>query len=866
LAVTHVSRSKTTVPGLPPEYVSRPALLSALDLGDASALTLLSAPPGYGKTLLLADWVRRHESSSAWVSLDEEDDDPRRLWSSVFAALLACPGTPTTSPLHSLAVPRTTVGIEFLTDLLDALEAVPTRTLLVLDDAHHLRSPETLHGLRLLVRSRRSAVRLVLASRFDPALPVARLRLEDRLCELRTEQLRFTPDETATLAERCGVLLTDRQTAVLHARTDGWAAGIRLATLPLREHPEPDVFLAAFSGDERPVADYLAGEVLSRISASEGDLLRRTSICDPLPAALAAELSERGDAADVLSGLERSTGLVVAAGPRRTEFRIQELMRSYLTADLYRHGPALAAQLHQRAAIWWAAQDRPIEALRHAAQAADSSLLTGYLHRWAPDLVARGEHTELRRALGAVDPARATADPWVPLISAQIHAGSGDRAAARADVQRARAVGVGAGEQELAQFSAATHGLTGLGSPAEQDDVQPENPALAALALTGRGAAHLFAVDATDPTGHAAVLGDLEAALATARDQHFDLLEVQCLCLIGAAALTAGDHRRGAAAAAAAITAAAAHGWHDSPWTAGAHAVLAHACLTRATPARALQVAVDGLGIAPADQDPAVRFALRCARGGALFDLGNRPAGLLELQEAHAELAGRPVPAPLAATAALLEHRAALLLGSAAAATTSMSRLAVRGGTDGERVLLRAWSEAAAGSSGLARATVAPLLAGDLQPLLPVTVVEAWLVEAWGALRSSDRPGARHALQEALDQAEMLDALRPFALAGQGLRVLLVDQLGGARDPAAFAYRCLAARQRVHLPLTPQLSVREQDVLAQLISLSNLGEIADDLDVSVNTIKSHVRAIYGKLGVNTRRTAVLRALEHGLLT
>jgi LuxR family transcriptional regulator, maltose regulon positive regulatory protein len=112
----------------------------------------------------------------------------------------------------------------------------------------------------------------------------------------------------------------------------------------------------------------------------------------------------------------------------------------------------------------------------------------------------------------------------------------------------------------------------------------------------------------------------------------------------------------------------------------------------------------------------------------------------------------------------------------------------------------------------------------------------------------------------------MLDALRPFALAGQGLRVLLVDQLGGARDPAAFAYRCLAARQRVHLPLTPQLSVREQDVLAQLISLSNLGEIADDLDVSVNTIKSHVRAIYGKLGVNTRRTAVLRALEHGLLT
>ncbi len=136
----------------------------------------------------------------------------------------------------------------------------------------------------------------------------------------------------------------------------------------------------------------------------------------------------------------------------------------------------------------------------------------------------------------------------------------------------------------------------------------------------------------------------------------------------------------------------------------------------------------------------------------------------------------------------------------------------------------------------------------------------------WAALRSSDRPGARHALQAALVRAEPLDALRPFALAGVGLRVLLVDQLGGARDPSAFAFRCLSARRRVRQSPTPQLSSREQDVLAQLLSLSNLGEIADDLEVSVNTIKSHVRAIYGKLGVNTRRTAVLTALERGLLT
>jgi LuxR family maltose regulon positive regulatory protein len=267
-----------------------------------------------------------------------------------------------------------------------------------------------------------------------------------------------------------------------------------------------------------------------------------------------------------------------------------------------------------------------------------------------------------------------------------------------------------------------------------------------------------------------------------------------------------------------------------------------------------------------AAEDPVLRFALRTARGGALFDVGDRARGLLELQEAHTELGGRPVPPALATSSALLEYRAALLLGFPAAAATSRGRLVARGSAAAELALMHAWAEADAGFPDRARATVRPLLEEQLSPTTGATVVEAWVLEVWGALRAHDRPAARLALQTALRLAEPMDSLRPFALAGQGLRVLLVDQLNGDRDPAAFAFRCLTARQRVNRSAAPELSAREHDVLTELVSLSNLGEIADDLAVSVNTVKTHVRAIYSKLGANTRRTAVLLALERGLLT
>ena len=858
--MVRVARARTTPPVIPAGLVRRPALLAALERCESDALTLLCAPPGYGKSVLLADWARWSGAPTAWVSLEEDDGDPRRFWSAVLAAFLACPEVPESSRLRGLVVSRTTVEVDFVTDLLEALEGLPERIRLVLDDVHHLNRADALRGIQLLVRMRPRRLRLVLASRADPALPLARLRLEERLCELRAEQLRFTEAESRSLLARHGIVLDHGQIALLHARTDGWPAGLRLAALQLRGHPDPDKFLAHFSGDDRPVADYLVGEVLSQIPADERDVLRSTSICDTVPAGLAAELSGRGDAANLLDRLEHDTGMVVRAGQGSGEYRIQQLLRSYLVADLGRAGPARVAELHARTARWWSREGRPLEALQHAALAADGALLTELVHRWAAELAARGEHDALLTAVAAARERADGEDPWLPVATAQVHLARGDRSRVAAEL---RAAGE-APERDpgLAAFRVATERLAWLGGSTIEDEDEPgaDDPALAAIAHAGRAAA-LLATGALAEAGAAAT-----TALASARDQGLGLLEVQCLCVLGATAWAAGDYRAAAAAAAAGASAGVEHGWEHSAWSAAAHAVAAHAALMRARPAKALRAAAAGLQAGPDELDPVVRFALRVARGAAQSDSGRRAAGLLESQEARAELRGAALPGPLAVTAAVLEHHAALQSGHAAAASAALSWLSAQDAGRPEQLLLRAATEIAGGRHRDARRLVAPLISGDTASALPCTVVDAALLDATAALAEGDRPAARSAMALALTCAEALDALRPFALASTEVRVLLVDQLGGVDEPGAFGMRALAARRRESLGRGPTvLSSRERDVLQMLPSLRNLDEIADDLGVSVNTIKSHVRAIYSKLGVSSRRTAVLAAHEQGLL-
>jgi LuxR family maltose regulon positive regulatory protein len=855
---------KITVPQVPPEFVARAELYAELDAGAAADLSLVCAPAGYGKTLLLADWARTSAAvDTAWVGLDRDDNDPSRLWASVVAAVAGCPSVPPDSRLKEPWAWPLSALPEFVAEFADALQALPQPLRLILDDVHELVDPQALHGVRIFTRIKPAAVQLVLASRLDPPLSLPRLRLAGRLRELRAAQLSFTRHQAAALMEKSGRHLTEQQVEVLHRRTGGWAAGLRLAALGMGKSADRDIFLTQFSGADRSVADYLVGEILSGLPEDVQEFLRVISISDPVPAGLAAELSGLEEAGSMLDRLEHETSLVTATGWPHEAYRVQELLRTHLLADLQRQGERRVADLHGVAARWWAGQDEPVRALDHAAQGREAALLTDLLHRFAVPLLLVGEHEPLRRALSRIGAHATALDPWLSLPSALSNLEAGELLAAQGDLRHARQFWPAYGTVELTVLRAVAEQF-GAGIPdpvpsaiADTDEL-PAEPELEALARLSRGNVRLEHDD------RAGARTEFEAALALSRRHGFDYLQMQCLALLGVVAAVSGELRTMRAVSSEALLAAADHGWERTSWSTAATAMLAYSELMRSEATDAERLAADGLAPGPAASSPQSWFTLQAVHGAAVFDLGDRAAGLAELQQARSDFGADEAGAEQCASMASLEFRAALFLGHAAAARSALAWLAERAGDSGDLSTMRAWVEFAGGRRDQARSLIRPVLNGSARTLLPSTVVDAWLLETSIAVTAGERPAARRALQTALAVAEPLDAIRPFALAEPSVRELLVHQHGsfGAWDEVAD--RALAAGAG-RTPQRAILSEREITVLGLLPSLLSLDDIAADLTVSVNTVKSHVRSIYAKLGVSSRRLAVLAAHEHGLL-
>jgi LuxR family transcriptional regulator, maltose regulon positive regulatory protein len=335
VVISLVPQVKPGMPVLPADFVERGELRAELDAAAAAGIALVCAPPGYGKTLLLTDWaIRRPPVATAWVTIDGGDNDPRRLWASVLAALAGHPSLQASPLIPSSVAWSAAEHTEFVAELVDDLHCLPNPIRLILDDVAEVTDPEALRGLQILAGNVSRQVHLVLSSRFDPPLGLNRLRRSGRLREIRADRLRFTSAESATLLARAGLRLTGHQVERLHQRIGGWAAGLRLAALALTEVPDPDRFVAEFADDGRCVAGYLTGEILNRLRPDTLAFLRAISIADPITAELAVALSGRNDAGAVLDSLEHDTPLLSVADRQRDGYRLQPQLRTYLLADV----------------------------------------------------------------------------------------------------------------------------------------------------------------------------------------------------------------------------------------------------------------------------------------------------------------------------------------------------------------------------------------------------------------------------------------------------------------------------------------------------------------------------------------------------
>jgi LuxR family transcriptional regulator, maltose regulon positive regulatory protein len=404
--------TKLHLPGIRSGFVPRPRLLDRLTAGLAGALTLVCAPAGSGKTALLADWVHSSQQPVAWLSLDSGDNDPARFWRYVAAALdryQAGLG----SRLAALAASTPLSPEAPVATLVNQLADGSHPVVLVLDDYHVIEAAPVHQSIGLLLGRLPPGLRLVIASRSDPPLALARLRGSGQLTEIRAADLRFTVTEAAeVLHAALGTDLPEGAAAALAARTEGWAVGLQLAALSLRGHRDPAGFVAAFSGSHRYVLDYLTEEVLALQPAELVGFLLETSILERLSGPLCAAVTGRADSQALLERVERANLFLVPLDEERRWWRYHQLFADLLQVRLRQQQPQRVPELHRAAAAWWEAHGLAEEAVRHALAAGEAAWVARLMEQHFPELMWVSEDTTVTRWLAEL-PASVVREPWL---------------------------------------------------------------------------------------------------------------------------------------------------------------------------------------------------------------------------------------------------------------------------------------------------------------------------------------------------------------------------------------------------------------------------------------------------------------------
>lgn len=910
---TDVLATKLYVPAPRPLVVGRPRLLEHLNgqLTPGRKVTLACAPAGFGKTTMLSEWAahsRRQnpEVRVAWLSLDDGDNDPSRFLMYVVAALQGLEaniGSEAMSLLHSTQMPPVEA---VLTSLINDVSGAGRKIILVLDDYHVIEAGPVHEALGFLLDHLPPGLHLAISSRSDPPLSLARLRARGELTELRASDLRFTADEAADFLNRVMALgLSTDDIAALESRTEGWIAGLQLAALSMRDHQDVAGFIRAFTGSHRFVIDYLVQEVLQHQSEEVRSFLLHTAVLDRLTAPLCEALTGVPAGRGILESLERDNLFVVPLDDSRQWYRYHHLFADVLRSRLLNEHPDRVAALHHSASEWYERNALPEEAVRHALAAADYGRAAELMESALPEMRRRRQDTMLLHWLTSLpedvlrnSPVLSVFNAWRMLVGGNLDAvepwlRNGEQALAARAGGSAGSVGGPSGGEELRNLPAtiamyrashsqalgdveatAKHARHGLELTAPGDHLGRAGTAgFLGLASWAAGdletAVETFfeavksmhaAGNLADELGGAVILADMWMArgrLRTARQLYQDALEL--------ASTHEGDHiRRATVDLHTGISEL--HCELGDPEAAGEHLQAAARLRGSASPIEHGYrhfVALARVSRAEGDLDQAIELLTEAER---LYVPGFTPVI-------------RPIPA--------IKARIRILQGKLSEAwewerernvraTDNLSYLHEFEHLTLARLLIGQYR--ADGSTGLMLEAVTlldRLLSSAEASKRNGSVNEILILLALALDAQGSRPLALVPLKRALVQAGAEGYVRLFLDEGEPMAALLREAPleGDAADHAGLLMRAwtapdgasVTAPRRNSGPSLEALSAREYQVLRLLDTPLSGPEIARDLFVSLNTLRTHTRHIFAKLEVNSRRSAVNRAKERGLL-
>jgi LuxR family transcriptional regulator, maltose regulon positive regulatory protein len=849
-------------------------------LGGSARVTVVSAPAGSGKTVLLRSWIgdARLAEHAAWVAVERDERDPQRLWLAVLDALRQT--IPGSALVRELTTAPDLDGWTIVERLLKDLAPLADRLWLVIDDLHELGSAEALRQLELLVMRSPQELRLVLATRHDVRLGLHRLRLEGELTEIRADDLRFSVDEARALFAAAGVALAGPALGMLHERTEGWAAGLRLAALSLAGHPDPGRFAAEFCGTERTVAEYLLAEVLERQPEEVRRLLLRTSGLDRVNGELADLLTGASGGERVLQDLEEANAFVVSLDAARSWFRYHHLFAELLQLELRRTQPEEVTALHELAAGWLAGHGYPVEAIRHAQAAQDWGLAAGLLADHWPALYLGGQEATVHALMAGFPDQASAADGELAAVAAadelaggslgaaERYLGVAERGLASVPESRRGQAQVLLGVVRLlaagrsGNFAARAEQAQRLLSAAEAPEAARPGlgEELRALALVEIGDSQTWTGRLGQAESH------LEQAIALARRIGRPYLEFMGLTYRAEMELNR-RFPRAAELSRQAIDLAERHGWTDDLFAGFASMTLGSALAWQGRLDEAEAWVQIAERIFRAEANPAAAMGAQYVRGQLELGRG-RAADALAAFRAAQRLAG---PHPLARPLRTWLVHALVRLGETEDAEQVLAGLGDRDRDRGEMRIAAAALRLARDDPHAAAAALAPVLDGSAGMGWRSWLVEAFLLEAIARDALGDEAAAGRALERALDLAEPDGALLWFLM--HPVPGLLTGHARQRTAHAALIARILGllgGNKPAPPPAGPwarlePLSKSEIRVLRYLPTHLTAPEIAGELSVSTTTVKTHLRNLYAKLGAHSRAEAVESARTLALL-